>query len=51
MVKDKLDFETVEVTIESELKIQNNETKEQYTLTQAICEILNEIKKIKKAVV
>ena len=51
MVKEKQkNFEVVDVSTQSEPRIQDNETKETYTLTEAICEILNDVKEIKKSV-
>ena len=52
MVKDKSEsYEVIDMATETEPRIQNNETKEIYTLIQAVNLILNEIKEIKKAVV
>ncbi len=52
MVKDKSEsYEVINVPTETEPRIQNNETKETYTLIEAVNIILNEIKEIKKAVV
>ncbi len=43
-------YEVISVATETEPRIQNNETKETYTLIEAVNIILNEIKEIKKAV-
>ena len=52
MAKEKSkNFEIIDVSTETEPRIQDNETKETYNLIEAICEILNEVKEIKKAVV
>ncbi len=52
MVKEKSEsYEVISVPTETEPRIRNNETKEIYTLIEAVNIILNEIKEIKKAVV
>ncbi len=49
MVKEKeKSFEVVDVATETEPRIQDNETKETYTLTEAVCQVLNELKELRK---
>ncbi len=51
MVKEKSEgYEVFEFPTKTEPKIKDSETKEVYTLTEAVCKILNELKEIKKAV-
>lgn len=44
-------FEVVEVAVATEPMIQNKNKKETYTITTALCKILNDLEEIKKAVV
>lgn len=51
MVKDKSEgYKVVSIATETESRIQDNETKETYSTSEALCKILNELKEIKKAV-
>ena len=51
MVKEKSEgYEVIEFPTKTEPRIKDNETKEFYTVAEAVCKILNEIKEIKKAV-
>ena len=51
MVKDKeKEISVVDVSIQSEKRIQDNSSEEVYTLEEAVCEIWNEIRDMRKAV-
>ncbi len=51
MVKEKQDnYEIVDVATETQPRIQDPDTKETYTLNEAICKILNELKEVRKVV-
>ena len=51
MAKEKpKNFEVVEVATETEPRVRDNETKETYSLIESICQVLNELKEVRKVV-
>ena len=51
MVKDDSNFEIVNVATATEPKIKDLTTEKEYSFMEAICEILNDVKEIKKSTV
>lgn len=48
--KSKESFEVIDLATATEPRVRDNETEEIYTLTEAVCKLLNEIKEIRKSI-
>ncbi len=48
--KDKKNFEVVQIPTQTEPKIKDNETNENYTLIEAVCLMWEELRDLRKAI-